>query len=183
MSISTQAIHNTDTNRDPNITAARHASTSYSALWEHPRAPRLEPAAARIRARFAHQVLADSTEAVRVVRPGFAPVYYIPPADVQTQYLVPITTRPVCACFMPAWYFHVMVEECVATAAAWSFPDPLPAYEALRDYIAFAPDKLDAFEVAPFPPTVEADAAPALMGADDRQALAAVGACADLAYW
>ena len=51
-------------------------------VWDYPRPPRLEAAGARIRVVDGGRVLADSTEALRVLETSHPPVYYIPAAGV-----------------------------------------------------------------------------------------------------
>ena len=58
-------------------------------VWKYPRPPRLEPVAERITVHFAGQILADTTQAIRVLETSHPPVYYLPPGDVRQDLLVP----------------------------------------------------------------------------------------------
>lgn len=150
-----------------------------ASLWDHPRAPRVETASAHVEVHFGGVSVADTWRACRVVRPGQGPVYFLPRADVRTDALVAVTTRPLCACLMPAAYWHVIVGACVATAAAWSFPDPLPAYLALRDHVAFDPTKMDGYAVDGMDLVGHRRTGRADHAAADRQLVAALHACAE----
>lgn len=41
-------------------------------------------------------------------------------------------------------YFTVNVGERAATNGVWSYPNPIPEAEPLRDYLAFYPSRMDA---------------------------------------
>jgi len=43
-----------------------------------------------------------------------------------------------------ASYLDVIVGDRVRPRAAWTYPDPKPAFEAIRDWIAFYPGRVDA---------------------------------------
>lgn len=44
-----------------------------------------------------------------------------------------------------AGYFDVVVGERVARRAAWSYPQPNPAYEQLAGYLSFYPGRVECF--------------------------------------
>lgn len=112
--------------------------------WDYPRPPRIEPVARRIRAEFGGLVLADSTRAFRAIETAGAPVYYLPPADVRTDHLERSPRTTICEWKGIARYFHVRVGDRFSENTAWSYPDPLPGYEAIRDHLAFYLRKVDA---------------------------------------
>ena len=113
-------------------------------VWDYPRPPRLEPVAQRIRVVFNEVVLAETHRAQRILETSHPPVYYIPPEDIQQAHLLPAARSTACEWNGRAVYFHVEVGERRAEFAAWAYPDPVPAYEALRDHVAFYPSKMDA---------------------------------------
>jgi hypothetical protein len=43
-----------------------------------------------------------------------------------------------------ASYFDVRVGDARAEAAAWTYRDPSPGYEAIKDHVAFYPSRMDA---------------------------------------
>ena len=65
-------------------------------VWDYPRPPRVEPESRRIRVVFNNVVVADTMQAQRVLETSHPPVYYIPPVDIQTQYLMATTRSSVC---------------------------------------------------------------------------------------
>lgn len=43
-----------------------------------------------------------------------------------------------------ASYYNLIVGEKKAANATWTYPDPTPGYESIKDHIAFYPQKMDA---------------------------------------
>lgn len=116
-------------------------------VWDYPRPPRLEPATRHIEIVFNGVTIADTTRALRVLETSHPPVYYIPPEDIQMQYLLPSTRRTVCEWKGAAGYYHLQVGERRVENAAWTYPNPMKAFAALKNYIAFYPAPMDACRV------------------------------------
>jgi uncharacterized protein (DUF427 family) len=112
-------------------------------VWDYPRPPRLEPTSRRIRTEFAGLVLADTRSALRVLETSHPPVYYVPPQDVAWQHLVESERRSHCEWKGWARYFHVVVGGRRTENAAWTYPEPKPAFAAIRDHVAFYPALMD----------------------------------------
>lgn len=106
-------------------------------VWDYPRPPRVEPVPERIRVVVDGVAVADSTRALRVLETAGAPVYYVPPADVLMDLLAPTSHRSVCEFKGEASYWTIVVSARAITNAAWSYPEPSPGYEAIRDHVAF----------------------------------------------
>ncbi len=112
-------------------------------VWDYPRPPRVEPTGKHVRVICNGRVVADTRRALRVLETAGAPVYYLPPEDVDEALLVPIGRRTLCEWKGWAHYFDVVVEEARAYQAAWSYPDPVPGYEIIRGYFAFYAARMD----------------------------------------
>jgi uncharacterized protein (DUF427 family) len=93
--------------------------------------------------RFAGEVIADSRAALRVLETSHPPVYYVPPADVALQHLTESGEGSFCEWKGRAVYYDVRVGTRVAPRAAWSYPDPSPAFAPIRDHLAFYPEFMD----------------------------------------
>ena len=78
------------------------------------------------------QILADSEECIEVE--GNA---YFPPAAVKIAFLSPCDTTSVCSWKGTARYYDISVDGQTNPAAAWYYPEPKPAAEQIRDYVAF----------------------------------------------
>lgn len=113
-------------------------------VWDYPRPPRLEDSSKRIRVVLNGVTIADTTRAKRVLETSHPPTYYIPPEDVKTEFLRAIPRTSWCEWKGKALYFTVTVGEKSAPAAAWTYPEPVPAFVPLRNYVAFYPSLMDA---------------------------------------
>lgn len=113
-------------------------------VWDYPRPPRLEPVQQRVRVEFGGIVLADSTRAWRVCETSSPPVYYIPRADVQTQYLEPYEEPSFCEWKGVATYWNVRVGDRAAERVAWSYETPDEGYGPIQGHLAFYAGKMDA---------------------------------------
>ena len=182
MSTSTHRVHQPPTPTKARRDAAR-VHVHGASLWDHPRSPQLETVDDRVIIRYAGETIAETEQAVRVVRPHRSPVYFIPPTDVQREFLIPVTAEPIGAVFMPIQYWHVLVGGAVATCSAWSYPEPLPVFEALRDYLAFDAAKMDACYVGDQWVLPDGERVAGGWITFDAQLVAAMNACAELQYW
>jgi uncharacterized protein (DUF427 family) len=98
----------------------------------------VEPVPERIRVVVGGIVLADSTRALRVLETAGAPVYYVPPSDVRRDLLVPIDRSTTCEWKGHASYWTIELPGGrTIPSAAWSYASPEPAFEAIRDHLAF----------------------------------------------
>lgn len=116
-------------------------------VWDYPRPPEIQPAEKVIQVKFGGVTLTHSERALRVVETASPPAYYLPPEDVRMEYLIPSEKRTFCEWKGIAHYWDVQVKDQVARNAAWSYPDPEEGYEALQDYLAFYPEKMDSCTV------------------------------------
>lgn len=113
-------------------------------VWDYPRPPRVEPTAKRLRVIFNGQVIADTTQAYRVLETSHPPTYYFPPEDVRTEYLERTARRTVCEYKGGASYWTVRVGDRAAENAVWAYLNPTAAFQAIAGYFAFYPHPMDA---------------------------------------
>ncbi|MFJ4297636.1 DUF427 domain-containing protein [Curtobacterium sp. NPDC089689] len=116
-------------------------------VWDYPRPPAVEPVAKRVVVRLGGVVVADTTNAVRVLETSHPPVYYLPVADLADDALVPAEGSSMCEFKGRARYFDVRGGGVAAPRAAWNYPTPEPGYEQLRDRVAIYPSAMDSCEV------------------------------------
>ena len=112
-------------------------------VWDYPRPPRVEPTDDLVVVELGGAVVAETTRALRVLETSQPPAFYLPPADVDMSRLVATSGRTTCEWKGVASYFDVAVDDIVAAAAAWAYPEPTEGFEALTDHIAFYPRKMD----------------------------------------
>ncbi|NIP78860.1 MAG: DUF427 domain-containing protein, partial [Gemmatimonadetes bacterium] len=96
-------------------------------------------------------VIARTTRGARIVETAGAPVYYFPPEDVRTDLLRPSGRRTHCEWKGWAEYWSLEGRGGVVRDAAWSYPDPAPGYERVRDWLAFYAGKVDRCRVGDVP--------------------------------
>jgi len=114
-------------------------------VWEYPRPPRLEACTRRVRIELGGMLIADSTQALRILETSHPPAIYVPAQDIADGVLRPSAQRPTfCEWKGVAQYFDVVAGDVVAEAAGWTYPDPVARYAALRDHVSFYPGRMDA---------------------------------------
>ena len=106
-------------------------------VWDYPRPPRLEPTAKTIRLRLGDEVIGESRRALRVLETSHPPVYYLPMADLRMDLIEPASGSSWCEYKGEAAYWTVRVGDRMLERVGWSYPQPSPGFEALRDHIAF----------------------------------------------
>ena len=111
--------------------------TGQESVWDYPRPPRIERSDRRIRAVAMGESLADSTRSYRVLETSHPPVYYLPPDDVRMDLLVPGEGTSFCEWKGRAVYWDAIVDGTRIERVAWSYPEPTPSFEQLRDHLAF----------------------------------------------
>ena len=115
----------------------------FRSVWDYPRPPRVEETHRHLQIVFNGVVIAETHRAWRVLETSHPPVYYLPPEDVQRQYLTRTTDRSFCEWKGSAGYYTLNVGDRLVPNAAWFYPDPTPIFAPIRDYIAFYPGKMD----------------------------------------
>jgi len=116
-------------------------------VWDFPRPPRVEPSGEHVVVRFAGIVVAETSDAVRVLETSHPPVYYLPRAAFAPGTLVEASGSSVCEFKGTSRYLDVRVGDAVARRAGWYYPDPWPGYAALVDRVAVYPRAMDGCEV------------------------------------
>lgn len=88
-------------------------------------------------------MIADTRAAIRVLEKGHAPVFYIPPADVETDRLAAGTAESFCQWKGVATYWSVFTRGLLVVNTAWSYEATPPQYDAIRGYFAFSAQLMD----------------------------------------
>lgn len=119
-------------------------SDGQESVWDYPRPPRVEQTGQHIQVIVNGVIVADTRRAKRVLETSHPPSYYIPPEDIRMEYLQPETLHTVCEFKGMASYYTVTVDGRTVQRVAWAYPEPTPAFAAIRDHVAFYPSKVDA---------------------------------------
>ena len=112
-------------------------------VWDYPRPPRLEPVGHRVRVVLGGRVIADTTDAYRVLETSHPPNYYLPPQDIVAGTLVRSRRRSFCEWKGEAHYFDVRAGDRVEIDAAWGYDLPSAGFEPIARYVAFYAGRMD----------------------------------------
>ena len=102
------------------------------------------PAAGRAQVKFKGEVIADSTGAVRMEEGSYPAVYYFPRKDVRMDRLERTSHRTHCPFKGQASYYSLKGGP---QNAVWSYEQPYDEMAAIREYLAFYPDKVDSISI------------------------------------
>src|SRR5262245_37255341 len=98
------------------------------------------PAGAHVRVTFRGEVIADSSEAIRLEEGRYPAVFYIPRKDVNMSRLARTQHSTHCPFKGDASYYSIVGGP---TNAVWSYEKPYDEMAAIKDLLAFYPDKVD----------------------------------------
>lgn len=105
----------------------------------------VKPVRQRVKVLHAGKVLAESTDALRIMETGrepYDPVVYIPRGDVSGALKPEGAKSTHCPLKGDASYFTFDGEE-----IAWTYDRPLEGSKLIKDYVAFYPDKVTIEEI------------------------------------
>ena len=106
---------------------------------------RIGPAGRRVRVTFNGEVVADSRDALVLEEGSYAPVYYLPRKDVKMERLIRTSHTSHCPHKGDATYYSLSNGP-TARNAVWSYEQPIEPVKAIKDHLAFYPDKVDAID-------------------------------------
>ncbi|PEN14579.1 hypothetical protein CRI94_06040 [Longibacter salinarum] len=113
-------------------------------VWDYPRPPAIEPVEQRLRVVFNGETIADTTQAYRILETSHPPTYYLPPGDIEMDYLHRLNRTSMCEYKGRAVYYDITVGDRTARQAAWAYPSPRSPYAVLEDHVSFYASKMDA---------------------------------------
>lgn len=104
---------------------------------------RLETSAKRVRVVVNGKTVADSLRPALLFETGSRPVWYFPRADVRTDLIERSGHESATPARGPATYWTLTAGNRRVENALWTHERPPAGLEPLKDYFAFAPDKVD----------------------------------------
>jgi uncharacterized protein (DUF427 family) len=114
---------------------------------DHPIA--IEPNRARVVVSVAGRVVADTREALTLREASYPPVQYIPRKDVDMSLLQRSEHRTYCPYKGDCAYYGIPAGGERSANAVWTYEAPFGAVGAIKDYLAFYPNRVDAIEQRP----------------------------------
>jgi uncharacterized protein (DUF427 family) len=109
----------------------------------------LAPHPARVVVRAGGQVVAETTRAVAVREANYPPVLYIPRDDADLGRLERSSRTTYCPYKGDATYYGIPGAGGRGADAVWTYEAPYDAVAAIKDHLAFYPDRVDAIEEQP----------------------------------
>ncbi len=106
----------------------------------------VEPNPARVVVSVAGKVVADSQRALTLREADYAPVQYIPLADVDESLLAASDHASYCPFKGDATYFSVPAGGERSDNAVWVYREPYDAVAQIKDHVAFYPDRVDSID-------------------------------------
>jgi uncharacterized protein (DUF427 family) len=103
----------------------------------------------RIVVTVAGHVVADTRAAWTLLEAGYPPVQYIPHKDVDTALLERTDHASYCPYEGDCAYYSIPLGGERSVNAVWTYEAPYAAVAAIRDHVAFYPDRVDAIEEQP----------------------------------
>ena len=93
------------------------------------------------------RVVADSRAALTLQEAAYAPVLYLPRADVDMALLARTAHSTYCPYKGDCAYYSIPAGGERAVNAVWTYEQPYAAVEAIRGHVAFYPDRVDSIEL------------------------------------
>lgn len=113
-------------------------------MWDFDRPPTVERVDWRIRVIHGGETVVDAPFAMRVLETSQAPAYYIAAEFVTFDHLEPVARQSGCEWKGVASYANVRAGSASAAESCWTYRDPTPRFEPIRDHWAFYAQTLDA---------------------------------------
>jgi uncharacterized protein (DUF427 family) len=100
------------------------------------------PAQTRVRVSFNGEVIAETTDALVLEEGNYPPVYYLPRKDVKMERLIRTSHTSYCPHKGHATYYSISNGGQTAKNAVWSYETPIESVAAIRELLAFYPDRV-----------------------------------------
>lgn len=97
----------------------------------------------------AGRVIADTREALTLREASYPAVQYIPRKDVDMALLKRTEHATYCPYKGDCAYYSIPLGGARSANAVWTYEAPYPAVAAIKDHLAFYPDRVDAVEERP----------------------------------
>ncbi len=114
-----------------------------TSVWDFPRPPAIAPESREVVVLTGDKELARSVRSLKVMETASPPTFYVPLTDVDRSMLVEVGGGSFCEWKGQARYYSVNTDGEMINNAVWQYPEPLPGFEQIADYVAFYPGMLD----------------------------------------
>jgi uncharacterized protein (DUF427 family) len=108
----------------------------------------VEPAHTRVVVKAGDRVIADTRRALTLREASYPAVFYIPREDADMALLSRTEHKSWCPYKGEASYYSITPGGARAVNAIWSYETPHEAVSAIKDHLAFYPDRVDSIETS-----------------------------------
>ncbi len=113
-------------------------------VWDYPRPAILEATDKHLKIICDGIVIAETTQAKRVLETSHPPCYYIPAVDIKLEYLLPTGRRTWCEWKGACEYYDVVIGAKHIQNAAWRYPQPTLNFTEIQNSYSFYASLMDA---------------------------------------
>lgn len=114
---------------------------------DHPISIQQNPA--RVIVSIAGRTVADTRSALTLTEASYGPVQYIPRKDVDMTLLARTDHHTYCPYKGDCAYYNIPLGAERSVNAVWTYEAPYAAVAAIKDHVAFYPQRVDAIEERP----------------------------------
>ena len=108
---------------------------------------KITPSAKRVRVTYKGKVIVDTKHSLELREGASAVTYYVPRADTDMTLLKKTTHHTTCPYKGEASYFSIAAGGALSENAIWSYETPIESSAAIKQYLAFYPNRVDAIEI------------------------------------
>lgn len=111
-------------------------------VWDYPRPPVIVPDPRLVQVIVEDRVVASTRGAARVLETASPPTFYLPPDDVEWEWLLPSERESLCEWKGVATSFDLVLDRERIDDAAWVYERVFPEFEEIQGWAAFYPGKV-----------------------------------------
>ncbi|TCL04956.1 DUF427 domain-containing protein [Sodalis ligni] len=97
----------------------------------------------------AGKTIADTRQALTLREADYPPVYYIPREDIDMSLLTRTEHHTYCPYKGDCSYYSITPGGLRSVNAVWSYENPYDAVAAIKNHVAFYPDRVDSIKASP----------------------------------
>lgn len=112
-------------------------------VWDYPRPPALDESHLCVEVSLQGVLIARTNSALRVLETSHPPTFYIPPSDIDTQFLSQTGATSFCEWKGVASYWDVTAAGTTVKGGSWTYLKPTAPFDNLRGYFSFYPSSFE----------------------------------------
>lgn len=112
-------------------------------VWDYPRPPELKSDNRPILVASNGVLIAQTTNAIRILETASPPTVYIPQEDIRMEFLKKASGSSLCEWKGIATYWDVILPSQTFTKVGWSYTDPYEEFTEIAGYLSFYPSILE----------------------------------------